>query len=418
MKIAGASSLDKPAEGSDAILPLVEAPPKKLPKDRYAVFKLQTDPGVAGSSTYDVSIAFCDQTNTVREAIKARSEILRVAAGNNVADAAGLDNLAKAVYRGACLTAYNFSRESERLRLEATAHTAAVVAENRRRAAAAPVQAAMTEAQETVFRAALAAQAITVDCVHNGLFGAINSVCPHNTLERIKRYLRRQCRKPADMKVREYAVRLSYINEMEIPMLPPRYNNTQALSDNELVEILTYGLPKSWTKRAIADRFDPYNKTLGQCVTYFEAIEASEDFSPERAVQSKASAASKKSKKDNNKKKSYDSSKKCPIHGPGHSAEECRTLKNLVDKEKNSGSYSKNKTWTRKADDAKSKTKKDLAAVIKKAVRKELHSSEKKRKEASSDEESANQASDDESVNMADVDFTDLQLDSGDEISV
>ena len=47
----------------------------------------------------------------------------------------------------------------------------------------------------------------------------------------------------------------------------------------------------------------------------------------------------------------------------------------------------KTNTWSRKAEEAKSKSSKELAAFVKKAVREEMNAVEKKRKPDSDDEE-------------------------------
>lgn len=423
MKVVTSTSTRR--EGSDAILPLVEEPLRKLPKEKYASFKIRTDPADPNSSTYDVYVPYVDESSTLREIFHVRRELLRIRDGNAINTATGYYQLGLAIFRGRSLTCFTQGVEAHRQILQSAADARSVRDENTRLGAGNEMDAATELAWRNDPAHCPRQDYTTVSCDH-GIHMVIDAACPHATLERVKRYLRRQCRKPLDMKVRTYALRLNYINDNELPLLPPRFSARQSLTQNELIEILTYGLPKSWTRKAIENSFDPLNgHTMTTVVSFFEAIEAADEYSPapEKAIAASSSSSSKKKAKKEGKKKSYDSSKKCPIHGPGHSAEECRTLKTMVEKEKSSNSYSKNKTWTRKAEDAKKKTSKDLAAVLKKVVRKELNVASKKRKE-SSDEESVNHASDDsedeKSVNMADVDFDDLKIDetSDGEISV
>ena len=49
----------------------------------------------------------------------------------------------------------------------------------------------------------------------------IESVMPRNALQRVKRYLARECIKPTDWSVRNYYQRLCYMNAVELPLLPP-----------------------------------------------------------------------------------------------------------------------------------------------------------------------------------------------------
>ena len=50
---------------------------------------------------------------------------------------------------------------------------------------------------------------------HMGMACAINKAMPFKALQRIKRYMRRQCRKPVDMSVREYSSTLQHMNSVE-----------------------------------------------------------------------------------------------------------------------------------------------------------------------------------------------------------
>jgi hypothetical protein len=75
----------------------------------------------------------------------------------------------------------------------------------------------------------------------------ISAAIPYKALQQVKRYLRRECRKPQDMKVRTYFVNLRRINNEEIPELP-WFDPNQGLTDDEIIDILLFGLPKSWVK--------------------------------------------------------------------------------------------------------------------------------------------------------------------------
>ena len=112
-----------------------------------------------------------------------------------------------------------------------------------------------------------------------------------------------------------------------------------------------------------------------------ENIEATED----RPVKSdKKSDKSKKQKKDSSatiaKPKYF-----CKHHGENwtHDTKDCNVL--------NNGNCHSNKTWSRKSDDAKKSSRKELAALINKTVekkvKKQLASLDKKRKSDDSDSE-------------------------------
>jgi hypothetical protein len=119
-----------------------------------------------------------------------------------------------------------------------------------------------------------------------------------------------------------------------------------------------------------------------------ENIEATEE-TPFTQVTDKKKAAS-----DSKKKPQSDGSGKkkkakyyCTLHGPNytHDTEDCRASKNGPTKTGGSGKGSHpNKTWTRKSEESSDKSKKELAALVAKAVtsgmKKELASVSKKRK--------------------------------------
>ena len=114
------------------------------------------------------------------------------------------------------------------------------------------------------------------------------------------------------------------------------------------------------------------------------------------------------------KNNSNDSSKKkCILHGWGHATEDCKVLqaeakhpKMTNDSEKkdnNAFSKSSNKTWSRKAHEAKKKTNSDLAAFIKKEVGKAVQLvASKKRKSDDNDDSLA-------AFDLKDFDYEDME---------
>ena len=135
--------------------------------------------------------------------------------------------------------------------------------------------------------------------------------------------------------------------------------------------------------------FDPMEKQLFEVVDFMENIKGTEDrtkVKDSKSKPSKKTTVSKDSASGNKKKPTH----YCKHHGPNysHDTEDCKVLKN----QKSGGGHS-NKTWTRKADEESSKSKKELATLIAKAVnkgvKKQLAAVDKKRKSGShkSDEE-------------------------------
>jgi anti-sigma factor RsiW len=80
------------------------------------------------------------------------------------------------------------------------------------------------------------------DFIANGLCAILTYVAPHKALAKQKRWMRRFCRKPATMTVREYTNSLRRINERELHWLPP-FAPDQLLTNDELVDIVLHRVP-------------------------------------------------------------------------------------------------------------------------------------------------------------------------------
>ena len=99
---------------------------------------------------------------------------------------------------------------------------------------------------------------------------------PTHGLQRVKRYLRRYCRKPADMTVREFWANFQRINNEEIPNMPPLYDATQSLKRDELIDILLYSLPKSWQGEMNKQNYDPFGGSVQDLIDFAERMETAE----------------------------------------------------------------------------------------------------------------------------------------------
>jgi len=150
----------------------------------------------------------------------------------------------------------------------------------------------------------------------------------NKTLQCVKRYLRREARKPLDMDVKQCIMHIYRINTEEIACCPPAFNNTQCLTPDEIIDILLFGTPKSWQRKMDRQGFDPLAKTVTEVVEFIERIKMSEDFNGDRKVAAVT-------KKGNNKTKAHykgssgaDGSKHCMLHGNNntHDTSECKAL--------------------------------------------------------------------------------------------
>ena len=395
-----------------ALLPLVPLGEEEpLTKANSVTFELLSNPADPASAKYKMQARVLNGDEDLRTMINWRKSALAVILGLNINTRAPMMGIMRTVLKGTALSYFEASMVAQ----AATARQAA------RDAAADPAARAAVDAQdETDFQNVamirIAGQSVITNCT------------PRKCLARIKRYLRRECRKPFDMTVRVYAQHLHRINHEELPRCPPNFQEAQKLSDDELLDILLFGTPKSWQRDMEKQQFDPLEHTMTDVVEYMEGLEAAEQWDPVKNNDKKPAA-----KKTGKSSATNNGSKNCMLHGRGnHTTEECKTLqreaKKLKDRNegstdsKPSGGYG-NKTWNRKASDAKKQTKSDLAAFVqkeiakgvKKAAKAELKAFEKKRKSDDSDDEDGEV----HAFDLSDFNYQDMEnLKIDDEISV
>jgi len=197
---------------------------------------------------------------------------------------------------------------------------------------------------------------------------------PNKVLQRVKRHLRREARKPFDMNTKSCCMNITRINSEEIPKLPPKFDETQSLAEDEIVDILLHRTPKSWQKEMDRQGFDPLGHTPVEVVAFMKRIEASVEFDSDKKTTKVA--ASDKGKKKANDLNGSKGSHHCMLCGNNNTRDtsECKTLQAQAKKSKgNNGGSDKNgkshdKSWKNKAKDDADDLKKELAALVKKAT--------------------------------------------------
>ena len=194
------------------------------------------------------------------------------------------------------------------------------------------------------------------------------------------------------------------------------------------MDIILFGTPKSWQKEMDRQGYDPIDHDVEEVVTFLENIEAAEDFDVNNNTKVTI-------KKDGKPKKTSSSGggssgngqQYCMLHGKGnHSTDECEALKKEAKRIKSGGSSTvkteksgtKNKTWSKKAQESKDKAKKDLAAFVKSAVNKAVAEATKKRKSKSDDSDDELAAFDLKDFNYEDMENLTLDDKEDGEVSV
>jgi len=168
---------------------------------------------------------------------------------------------------------------------------------------------------------------------------------PNKILQRVKRYVRREAKKPADMGVKTYLMNIMRINLQQIPRLPPNFSAAQSLSDVEIVDILLFGMPKIWQREMDRQQFDPLANTSVDLVAFMECIEMSEDFDGDKKTTKVVASKGKKKSGFAKGNLDADGSKYCMLHGNNntHDTSECKTLMAQAKKLKGNNANQKGK---------------------------------------------------------------------------
>lgn len=384
------------------ILPLEPPVSRKMNRDEYEVFKLRTDPGDNTSPIYEKTLPYITGDEEPRAIIQFYKDFDSVVTGMNmVQNVAGQFGLARRMLRQQALTSFNLNAMTSK-----TTRIAALEKIQKEESLAAAENPAALAA-----RLANVARGDHIDDIAAGIQGVMIYACPTKALEKTKRWMRRSCRKPADMRVRQYYNNLIRVND-ELAYLPP-FDRAQILQDDELHSIFIWGMPNSWTKNAQRLNLDIYEMDLPTVLTFFENQEETENKVPDKK-ESGSPQAKKQKHRSSNRDNDRDG-KSCMIHGKncGHSTEDCRTVKaKLRDdagskNDKYDRSQSKNKTWKRRDNKAEANLADIVNKAVKEAMRKEVNSISSKRKRDEDDDEST-KSSDSSEVDPQEFNYADI----------
>ena len=378
MKIVLSNENPKP---KNEVLSLVPTEVTPLTKENSIGLSLSTNPADDNAPKFKLQARILDGSEDVRSVLEWSKNLPRIFEGLNLngnGDGPNQVNMIRNLLAGTARTLFD------------TELTTAQTAERTCRADAANAGA----------RAAIRNQDVDHDdntspeVVRTAYRAMIRNILPRKILARVKRSLRREMRKPKDMKIRTYLQHIRRINSTEIPLLPPNYNAAQSLGNDELIDIVLFGTPNTWQKEMDRQGFDPMDSTLPQVVDFMERIELSEDFDGTNPT--KVGKSKDKSKGKGNQKSTTSSNgggrKYCMYHGMcNHDTEDCTVIKSLAKAKKaktetpNGHANHSNKTWKRNGENGSKSSQKELAAFIQKAVKKgvqkELSSNKRKASE-------------------------------------
>ena len=326
--------------------------PAEPKKGDFLKIALRTNPTDANSDTYSLNIRYF-RTGTPEDFLKWRKDYDKVIRGQNLTTGPSKYAMARNLLQGDALRVFN--------------------------------TAASTEGNETNENFQKVLNALT------------RHIFPRKALVRQKRYMRRQMRKPYNMKIRTYVARVREMND-DFPLYPP-FEADVKLADDELADIIEAGIPNSWQKAMLLHNFDVADKSTDELVEFCERLETAEEIYGETHTPNKkrtrsngnprdtAKNGSKHSAKNKNrfsKKKRHEDDEDCPLHKDGtHTQQDCRVLKQQAQNMRSvaEAHWDKNKRWQRKTQyrnktwkrpNEKEKTSDDLNTMIETIVNKKL----------------------------------------------
>ena len=100
-------------------------------------------------------------------------------------------------------------------------------------------------------------------------------VFPQRALQRQRRYMRRNLRKPRDVTIRNFRTRLLELNSY-LTEFPGTGGDAQKLDDDDLKELMEFAIPNTWQKAMVLQGFNPVDKTIDDFVEFCERLEFAE----------------------------------------------------------------------------------------------------------------------------------------------
>ena len=236
-------------------------------------------------------------------------------------------------------------------------------------------------------------------------------VFPKKALRIQKRHMRRQMRKPRDMRVRDFVARVQEINN-HLDQFPP-FAVGQTLPEDEVLDILESAVPNSWQKEFVRLGFDPMENDIKEFIDRCERLEFTESLETKKVENNSNSKNSKfngknkgngqgtrstQNRSDGNNQgskwsaKSSEEANDCPLHGKGtHPMGKCKVLKAQAEKmratfmAKSSEQKSEERRNKRKFD--KSLSKDEINALIEAKLKTKKSKNKSDSSSSSSDEE-------------------------------
>lgn len=303
MRVAPSNQIPRKTNGQKGNGSFIRAPigierPKELfsfaEEGSHLEMKLRSTPADENSPTYSLKMPIF-KTGSAEQWFHWRKQFKVVLRGQNLTTASDQFAMARRLLTGEALTRFNN---------EATNHRV-----------------------ETIVSLERCLQAVT------------DFVLPKYALAHQKRYLRRLCRKPQDMPIKQYYARYKELNDYLA--LFNEQGDANKLDNDEIKEHLNFSIPNRWQKEMIMHGFEPIEGSIDEFLEFCERLEVTEGIyndvhkkpagMPDLGSQpSSRKRASQSSNAITNARESFF----CMYHGENssHDTDQCKVIKPQVDR--------------------------------------------------------------------------------------
>jgi hypothetical protein len=283
-------------------IPLIPVEELTSKTDEAMKFKLLSVPGKKGSPTFEM-VMNPFRSGTPEEYIKTLISLDQVCKGQDLKEAKEKYVMARRVFLGETLTAFN-NAAAKVSSLDDQSDLGAESEENYKKV--------LSEVGRAVF--------------------------PINAYALQKQAMRRFMRKPKDMNIRSYVERMLELNKYLV-YFPVKAGEPAAtpMPADDVMDILKFGIPNTWQNRMIELGFDAQASTTGEFIELCMRISYGESTKDDGSMTKTKPSAGKEGAKSQpqssgktakpSKEANPNASKYCPLHRTnGHDAKECKVI--------------------------------------------------------------------------------------------
>jgi hypothetical protein len=314
-------------------IPLCRTEEVKANQDDLLKFKLYSNPNDKDGASYEIKVKIF-RTGTPEEYIKTVIALKKVLRGQDIVTGQEQYAMARRLFDGEALTAFN-------------------------------------NASTTI-------GAETIQHLDEVLKKVAGSVFPLRSYANQKQAMRRFMRKPRELKIREYVERILELNEYLV-YFPTKDGEAEAtkLPNEEILDILVFGIPNAWQKKMVELGFDSLSHTPNEFIEICERISFGETTENGQNVKTKQIASEKGAKwLPNSSRKNFNNTKQnykdkfCPLHKMyGHDANDCKVIQAQVKKMASSWESGGYTNYKKQKQELQSKKTEQMFSFFKKAFK-------------------------------------------------